>query len=555
MINKILLLLLLSFYSPVAFASFWDDIVNVYNIAIGCASDICNCGLSEDEKIRWENWDGQRVNKGKTNFNCPPRHKDVGRNDNTCLVNANTQYPGSWYYKNLCAEQVPDSTYFTPKIRVRGQQCNFAECWTTDNVLNWDGECVMLVPGYVVPLIRMCARIAVPADSIAGTEADSGYTAGEHINFEGATKKDDLVELSDGSFIRPNAPKLCLYSDPGVFNLNPADIINSFDPLDLNPIKQPFHHNTNTSPIVKLIITIYRIYNYYSNAGSGPQVMLASVVAQMLHMSQTDGETTFTSVLADSLDFVVELTNLFPNLVISAMKQVGQINRSVDATIYGCVNIPTGPYPPPYCESITPLSRIARTYDICPIDANGLTSKSTEGKECVVSTLRNNYVNNAIRVGYEYFVPLCSNGEDPMTNDKCVVIENLGPFSSASVLHLSTARRDIIRPCGKSLSDGIPCVRTMLPHTCSVSSNGCQDGFRIVYGTVLSNVKTQVRSYFRDDLDDCTGSTTSTCQKIWGIDTAEFVDISLQFEELQNYSNILPLTTDFTLVEKKWKTS
>ena len=31
---------------------------------------------------------------------------------------------GIGYYENLCGEETPDSTYFEPKIRVRGQQCN-----------------------------------------------------------------------------------------------------------------------------------------------------------------------------------------------------------------------------------------------------------------------------------------------------------------------------------------------------------------------------------------------------------------------------------------------
>ncbi len=77
MIKRIALFLLLACYCPVVLAGFWD--------AVGaCFTDPCNCG--DGDKTRWENWDGQRLNKGNKNRLCPPWNKDGGRHDHTCLV-------------------------------------------------------------------------------------------------------------------------------------------------------------------------------------------------------------------------------------------------------------------------------------------------------------------------------------------------------------------------------------------------------------------------------------------------------------------------------------
>ena len=57
----------------------------------------------------------------------------------------------------------------------------------------------------------------------------------------------------------------------------------------------------------------------------------------------------------------------------------------------------------------------------------------------------NNYIRNSVRVGYEELVPLCRNGEDSNTTDKCVEIENIDAFTSSKEMHVPTARRDIIK--------------------------------------------------------------------------------------------------------------
>ncbi len=528
MIKRIALFLLFFCYCPVVLAGFWD--------AVGaCFTDPCNCGLSE--KTRWENWDGQRWNKGNRNSVCPPWNKDGGRRDNTCLVK--DPFPDAWigYYENLCGETTPESTYFEPKIRVRGQQCNFVACWTTSDTLNWDGQCVTLVGGYVFPLHRMCARVAMPADLDRGFAQDPGYTYGKHLNFEGATKDDDPIITTSGETIILESPKLCLYYDPAFLSAE-----DGFDIMDLDPHKQSYHKTAEIHPVVRVIIFFV---DNISTFAQSPFTLISSLFGLM--DNGEEGETTFGSVLSDIFSFLGKIIEWVGELIIGFLKAIGQINRAVNEQIYGCVNLPMGPFPPPYCSVVKPFFQVAKTQYICHIGDDGLPVPSTQKRECVVSTLRNNYINNSIRVGYESFVPLCTN-ENPMTTDKCVNIKNLGTFSSASGLHTLTVRRDIIKPCSSAAS-GAPCVESMIPHRCSVSSNGCQAGFRVVYGTTVGGVVTP-QSYFRDDIDDCPSSTSATCQKVWGINTGEFVDQKVTFDPIQTTYSIAPLTTNFKLVDK-----
>jgi len=528
-IKKIALFLLFFCYCPVVLAGFWD--------AVGaCFTDPCNCGLSD--KTRWENWDDQRLNKGDRNSICPPWNKDGGRHDHTCLVK--NPFPGAWigYYENLCGEETPDSTYLAPKIRVRGQQCNALACWTTSNTLNWDGECVTLVGGYVFPLHRMCARVAMPADLDRGFAQDPGYTKAKHLNFEGATKDDKPIVTIDGETIILESPKLCLYKDPAFFSSE-----DGFDVMDLDPNKQSYHKTAEIHPVVRVII--FFIDNISTFAQS-PFTLISSLFGLM--DDGEEGETTFGSVMSDIFSFLGKIIEWVGNAIIEFLKAIGQINRAVNEEVYGCVNLPMGPFPPPYCSTVAPFFQVANTQYICHIGEDGLPIQSTENRECVVSTLRNNYIHNSIRVGYEHFVPLCTKGEDPMTTDKCVVIKNLDSFALASAFHSLTARRDIIKPCASAAS-GEPCVQSMIQHSCSVSSNGCQDGFRVVYSTTVGGT-TSARSYFRDDIDDCPSSTSATCQKVWGINTGEFADKNVTFDPAEDAYNIRPLIESFTLLDK-----
>lgn len=505
---------------------------------------------------RYEEWDGESLDKGPANYACPPYGKEVGRDDNICL--ANQDYPGSnvLYFEAFCGEESPDTTYFEPKIRMRAQHCNAISCWTEKHDLAWDGECVTMAGGYAFPLHRMCARVALPAGTIEGLAEDPGYTKGKHLNFEGATKDDEPVPTSDGGEMILEIPKLCLYRDPSFYSFDSTTIIPSADNgytilpdvMDLDPFKQPIHKLQGVHPVIEAVTFLVDNGTTFSQ---GAFSLISSLFSFIEGGSGEEGGTTVGSVLADTFAFLGDVIAWAGSLITEYIREAGQINRIVSSDEYGCVNIPLGPFPPPFCDTIIPTSPIATLHNVCSTDENGDLLPSLEGRECVVSSDRNNYIHNTIRIGYDKFLPICENGENPAETDLCVSIENLDSFASAKALHLLTNKRDMIKHCS-SASSGEPCVNSVITNACSSGNNSCADGFRIVYGTFLGSYSTP-SPYFRDDLNDCPSDVSATCQKIWGVNVGEFIDIHLEFGEIQTDYDILPITTSFSITNTEGK--
>lgn len=535
MIKRIILFFTLIFYFSSAHADFWSDVA-------ACFSNPCNCGYGK----RYERWMGQVLDKGDQNPLCPPWNKEAGRDDNTCLVQY--QYPPIFtqYFELVCAEATNESNYFSPKIRIRNQACNSIACWSTVSTLNWDGQCVTLASPYGIPLTRMCARVAIPADPTTGTSADPGYTPKQHLNTEGARLSDDPILDSNGNVLDVNPPKLCAYLDPAFIGTGSQGVDVDF--LDLDPNRQTFHKTSDLHPVVKVMIFFIDIA---TQAAQAPAQLISGLISMIAN--GTGGETTVSKTLGAMFESVSWLMEFFANIVTSMLKSIGQINRVVSTNNYGCVDIPMGPFPPPCCPTLNPLSQLAFVQRICETGSNGLPVASTSAKECVVSKLRNNFIYNSIRITFDNFVPLCKNGENPLQTDKCVTIDNLSSFSVATAMHIVTAKRDVLKPCNKA-APGEPCVRSKTPHTCSVTQNGCEDGFRVVYGVKVKNQITP-KPYYRDDLANCDGSNaTVVCQDIWGVNLGEFVDVPLQFPSVQNPSDILPIAQTVSLKSKAGNT-
>ena len=147
----------------------------------GCITNPCNCGMGK----QIEPWHGGDIDKGDKNLICPPWNKNGGRDGHNCL--ANTAYPTVFVPWHLvhCAESTPESSYFSPRIGIRNQTCNAVACWTMSKTLNWDGECLIWPSPYALPLLRICARVALPDNAKTNTPANPGYTYGKHLDFEG----------------------------------------------------------------------------------------------------------------------------------------------------------------------------------------------------------------------------------------------------------------------------------------------------------------------------------------------------------------------------------
>ncbi|XVN40347.1 MAG: hypothetical protein RCO49_05800 [Rickettsia endosymbiont of Argas persicus] len=543
MLKKYLLFFLFLFCSFNAQASIWD-------IISGCITDPCNCGQSERTEI-WNEGSANEVKKTfKTGANCPPWNKSDGRDPDNCL--RQFDYPGRFtpFVLNRCAEETPESSYFTPKIRIRIQSCNAAACWSQSSTLNWDGECVLWPTGYGLPLTRVCARIAVPAMSpppginANPSPADPGYTSGVHLNTVGFTEKDDVIVGVDGQILNLERPKLCAYSDPGLVNLV-SDSGAHTDAMDWNPNKQVLHQTNELSPVAQVL-------KFLVETVGGAN--LPNLLAKLLGMIDQDSE--IIKVLQAIFNAIGEIFNIFPDLLINAIKTFGSLNKSVDDYSFGCVNLPLGPFPPPFCKSLNDLSVPAVINTICSVkNPGGKTfDQSSRIPPCVVSNVRNNVINNTVRVSFNNLIPLCTGTNPDLTT--CVQLDNIGPFSSASGAHTATAYKDFVKSCDKSPSNA-PCIKTAIPLSCSVNANGCDQGFRIVYSKVMGSIETP-GDYFTSDIPDCntTGANNSTtCQKIWGVNIGEFIDVSVQFPKVQGQDakSLLPVQQNFTLKDNNGK--
>lgn len=542
MLKKYSLFFLFLFCTLNVHASIWDTIG-------GCISDPCNCGQSEIT----ETWNSKGKKPEKRKFKpgtlCPPWNKGDGRDSDSCLLQFN--YPGTFiaFLLNRCAEESPDSSYFTPKIRVRIQSCNAAACWSQSSTLNWDGDCVLWPTGYGLPLTRLCARVAVPAIpappgiDASPSPADPGYTSGVHLNSVGYTESDDTIIGVDGQVLTIEPPKLCVYSDPGLVNLVSDSGVNT-DAMDWNPNKQVLHQTTKLSPVAQVLEFIVRMLG-----GAN----LPSLLGKLLGMISQDSE--IIKVLQAIFNAIGEIFNIFPTLIIEVIKVFGGLNSAVDSASFGCVKLPLGPYPPPFCSSLNELSVPAVVNNICSLKkADGTFNQSSKVLPCVVSNVRNNIVNNTVRVSFNNMVPLCT-GENPKP-DTCVIPNNKDLFSSAKAIHAATAYTDFIKPCSEAASNA-PCFTTNLETSCSVPNNGCKQGFRVVYSQVMGGVETP-SDYFISDIPDCntgTGNDSASCQKVWGVNIGEFIDVSVQFprEQKQDIDSLLTIKHPFTLTDNNGK--
>ena len=396
----------------------------------------CDCEC-DDYREMWpstvKTFHGQdiqpQMNSGASNCVCPPYNKDTGRVN--CLKNpAGVGYPPIWdiIYMNICAEQSPNSNYFAPSIRYRTQICNLG-CWTLHGDLTGDGECTVLPSSFGIPTIRICARMAKPAvpasgtpgdiNYIAGKPADPGYTPDVNLDFEGYLVDDN--PLSNGGYdvngnpmSTPNAhlqsPKICLYWDPDLLdtllswsvvsynikimtpiilglaaevrggNTDPSEaILEMLDPdlMDLNPVQQPNHNDGAINPIFQLLISMTKGVAGLANS-------LANMIDSIPDYIQ------YSMMPLVVIEYTLKLgVWILDNIGVEVLKIIGTVNRVVISS-FGCVNVPLGPFPPPYCQPLAKTLALPTTYEICPTSVmnDGVTTlvqQSTTSDPCAIA--------------------------------------------------------------------------------------------------------------------------------------------------------------------------
>lgn len=529
MLKKYYLAFFLLIYSLSAYSSsIWDDIAQ-------CVTDLCNCDSKPKDEV-WNKNPKYRPNV-KLNPICAPWNKEAGRDSDNCLMKYEMPQPGIGFYHQYCAQKTSDSTFFDPKINIRAVSCNAFACWSKSTTLKWDGECVVWPGPYIIPLLRICARVAmpsVPPDELhkKAIPADPGYTKGIHLNEFGADVPDDLTMKDEqGNVLNFDKPKLCAYVDPGLVNILSEKGVNT-DLLDWKPNSQPLHKTNTLHPVIAVLVWLF-------DEGT-PNI--SKMLGTLLESTGADKVPNI-KVFEVILKTIGQLIEKFHDLVKLLLEQIGSLNSVVEDEKLGCVEIPLGPYPPPYCPT---LEFIIPTPTISPI----CSKKNADGKfkqisqdPCVVSRLNNNIINNVVRISLDNLVPLCkdANIDSPKT-DQCVTIT---PYSlSPKDIHAKTEQRDTIKPCPDTTGSGF-CVKTTIPLKCSVTAPdiGCQDGFRVVYGQKIGDTIKQY-DYYVDDLVDCNSSDASgktACQLVWGINTGEFIDVPLPFLPTEGPYDILSL--------------
>ena len=333
-------------------------------------------------------------------------------------------------------------------------------------------------------------------------------------------------------------PKLCVYRDPGIIQLLQGEI----DLLDWNPVKQVFHKSSGIHPLVEMIISIIELHQFLST-------LSLRIFAFVLPSGNA------TNWIKEVLKILIKIQTIMGDVYIVILKEFGQLNRLVEDNNQdnhikerhkysglGCVNIPVGPLPPPYYFIMRPPLPTLKVNQICPMDKDGKIwpivnekkevvyneSVPIDGNGCVASNEVNNVIHNAVRVGFDKLVPLCSileNGE-VYTSGRCVDIDNI----SSSIAHKAG---DMIPLSFVKIKE---CTSTSKPNFCNKQS------IRVVYGTKSKGENSVIYNETYDpEIVNCDESPAADiCQTIWGVNTGDFKDLVVDFNgQVENEYNLV----------------
>lgn len=617
LVLKILCTVIVLFYSINTHASFVDTAITesadlAEEVAEKTAGPLCNLFCS-DIHDTWPSTTktvlGQKIDPQENSYNsyclCPPYNKTGGRRG--CLLKTKPPVLFNIFHMNICAEESPESNYFEPKIRYRAQTCN-AACWTLKGDLAGAGECTLIPTSYGVPLIRLCARMAVPADPANDKKADEGYVVDKHLDFEGYWVDDN--PLSNGGYdengkpkTKPNTllqvPKICMYWDPSLIDTlmayafansylvilapvivglaatdNNINIQNVFDGLfdidfmDYNPVHQSRHHSSGVDPVVQMIIDFAEGAAKFANSAVSIGDKIKDTLDPTKKMidyasSQVGLSDKLTKSAKDVADFTQYSTQwifqlkwilkaaiwILENVGVEMLKFFGTLNRVVSMS-FGCVNVPLGPMPPPYCSPLPTQLSFPTIYPICTTtvwnNGSAMLQQSTSSDPCnnsgaacttpipfglcmtpFVSGERNNVVHNSIRVGFSDNKPLCTGqelGDSASTSSgKCV---NINGVLTASELRSKNGNKGTIKLCSQipAAVGETPCVESS--YLLKQNAGKVLPEYRLLYS--LGSAGSAVE-YFDESIPDCVGIANS-CQSVWGVNIGSFGDLVVTFQ-------------------------
>lgn len=428
--------------------------------------------------------------------------------------------------------------------------------------------------------MRLCARIALPAEPAVGTPADHGYTYGWHLTGSGAPAQDPIYLGDDGEPIYYARPKVCAYWDPSFWDslanyatflfggamlsaagmmgavessgLAPMDVVQGFmdsvgdqtaadvgmdianmlqanlqpDLWDLNPLHQAIHfHQGGVHFIFQLLIQLVKM-------GVGMANMMDSLVDSL-----PDGLKYIIMILSSMFWIMKAFTFIGPEVMVPVLEYLGQFNNVVTQAL-GCALVSIGPYPPPYCRDIFIPSPTPTMTPICRTTTASIEAGNGMNK-CTSSPLVNNAIRNSVRVSFRDLKSICPAGEVP--GDSCVSIH---PTLNASSLHAMTSGSDVLNVCNGAISN-LPCVESpTLLQKCAQDANWCSQGVRIVFGVRAGATDpVTMRDTYDTSLDPCQLA-DGACQMVWGVNVGNWHDYSLIFPSIENGHNIADLLSN-----------
>ena len=540
-----------------------------------CITNPCECNCTSVKEV-WQTTGAQSAGDpsqteekyyGDPGCNCPPYNKfnmSLGPSGGSktsrrsgCLKGGSK--PGLFsLYDYSCAEALKENyqydynSHFNPKIKVRNQSC-FGGCWFEDKSLKYDGQCQYFASSSLIFPVRLCARVAYP--SYDGEPSDAGYTAGRHLTKKGYISLDPDVEFTEYNEVngvevetidrRPIvAPKICAYKDPDLFitflrhglsgaGVAIATIVNSIrngeitapeiDFLDWNPTSQPLHKTEHGSPIVSLLIFIFE-------QGLNLAEMLEGLIGDLFGEMGMGFMVKVIEFIGGAVEFIGE------DVIVNILQQINSLNRIVDESL-GCVAIPMGPLPPPYCPTISKNYRPVEMHPICRTGHDGVIEYPTLNFPCQVSSVENKYLRPSIRATFDYYVQECASGA-PLS-DACVTFTNI---LAPDQMHNLYGKLDFIPKCGNSVTSG--CVNTTFPASTTWTYGGqIYSGYRLIYGYRSDGlINLPVESYiYQDDAGTayphCSSPTTSNCLFLYGINSGQYHDLNMQFPATESTYN------------------
>ncbi len=551
-ILEILLLLCLLNISAKSQAGFFDDLGE-------CFTDPCNCFNHSHEREQWGP-DGKTMKQlssntydypatftngaapsswpplndiSSPNRNCPPYNRYDGRRN--CLYQFDAP-SGAFLgtYRAYCAEADASASYKSPTITLRMQSCNFAACWTQSKRLNaLNSECVTWPTQYGIPTIRFCTRVAVnridaKTDS-SGNQVyksngnpditlspDPGYKY-HFLDTNGFPRPDPGITNSSGYQVY--LPKICLYEDPSFVEALTAYMEpyrqGGVDIFDNDIYSQPLHYDPTGQ-----------------NSGGGSFGIMDLIVGAKANQ-MVESKFLFNN---DSTYFTSDMRNYQASKTwdtsYSDWVKEFAVNKRDSL---GCVFLPIGPFPPPFCDTLRPIPQSVTINKICPKgavvnSANTLvyqTIDSTYTEPCVKSSVTNNFINNAIRVTIDDILPICGQTSNPLTSRLCVRIVTSG----STPRNIYENYNDLLPKCNNlSNPTNAPCVVT------AATPAAASQKFRVIYGIKQTKDKPlkKLEGYPSNITSFCTGSANATypCIDIYGVNNGNYKDISLNLTSL-----------------------